>query len=192
MELEELKKSWNALDKHLEDKIHIDEGEIARLIQCTTQNVQEINRFNSRLRFLSIAMILAAIILLELFNFKIDNFFKIISVAIIPALSWDWFVSQYLAKTHIDELTISTVILRFNKIHRWILMERMVGMLFLLGMLLFTSFHFHIWHTSIWIITAFIMLCGSGISFAMWMYKKNLCHLHQIKKNLADLKELKK
>ena len=191
MELEELKKSWNALDKHLEDKIQLNEKAVARLIQHTTQNVQAISRFNTRLRIFSISLILAAIILLEMLDLKIDIYFKIILVAIIPALSWDWFVSQYMAKTHIDVLPISTVILRFNKIHRWITMERFVGLLFLLAMLLFTSIHFHIWNANIWIISSFIVLCVLSFSLALWIYKKNLLHLHQIKKNLAELKELK-
>lgn len=191
MELEELKKSWLTLDKHLEDKVIINEEAISRLIQHTNQNVKAINRFSSQLRILSLCLLGLTLVLFNVHNYELDIYFRIILLALMPALAWDWFVSNYLAKTKTDELPISSVIFRFNKIHRWILLERLIGLVFLLTMAVFMFFHFQLQHSPAPIILIFIFLCIAGICFVLWMYKKTFLHLRTIKKNLAELKELK-
>ena len=49
MELEELKKSWNALDEHLKDKELIKEDELERLIGHADKGIHAIARLNIRL-----------------------------------------------------------------------------------------------------------------------------------------------
>ena len=39
MELDELKKSWNALDEHLKDKKLVKDEEISQLINHATKNI---------------------------------------------------------------------------------------------------------------------------------------------------------
>ena len=49
MELEELKKSWNALDEHLKDKELIKEEELGKLIGHADKGIHAIARLNIKL-----------------------------------------------------------------------------------------------------------------------------------------------
>ena len=51
MELDDLKKSWNALDEHLKNKEFIEEKEIAQLLGRARNKMNSIDRFNRKLRF---------------------------------------------------------------------------------------------------------------------------------------------
>ena len=44
MELDELKKSWNALDEHLKDKKLVKDEDISQLINHATKNINAISR----------------------------------------------------------------------------------------------------------------------------------------------------
>ena len=68
MELDELKKSWNALDEHLKDKKLVKDEEISQLINHATKNINEMSRLNKRLRIISLT-----IIALLLFTFIYDD-----------------------------------------------------------------------------------------------------------------------
>ena len=57
MELDELKKSWNALDEHLKDKKLVKDEEISQLINHATKNINEMSRLNKRLRIISLTII---------------------------------------------------------------------------------------------------------------------------------------
>lgn len=50
MELDDLKKSWNALDEHLKGKEFIKEEEMKQLLGRTRNNINSIERFNRKLR----------------------------------------------------------------------------------------------------------------------------------------------
>ena len=141
MELDELKKSWNALDEHLKDKKLVKDEEISQLINHATKNINEMSRLNKRLRIISLT-----IIALLLFTFIYDGvfpdiYYQIILIALVPALGWDLFSSRYLSNTSIDELPLVTVISRFNRIHRWVIRERMIGIGFILFMAVFFFFY---------------------------------------------------
>lgn len=191
MELDELKKSWNQLDRHLQDKLVINEAELSRLIQHTNQNVRAISRFNNQLRIVALVLICIAIAVFLTSDSGTDLYFTIVLLAAVPAIGWDLFAARYLSATRIDELPISTVILRFNKLHRWILRERIIGLLFLTAMIFTLFFHFRLWEGGPWLIALFAVLCLSSVGIILWIYRKNLRMLHYIKKNLSELKELK-
>lgn len=57
MELDELKKSWNALDEHLKDKKLVKDEDISQLINHATKNINAISRLNKRLRIISLTII---------------------------------------------------------------------------------------------------------------------------------------
>ena len=58
MELEELKKSWNALDEHLKDKELIKEDELERLIGHAHKGIPAIARLNSRLILIALPILI--------------------------------------------------------------------------------------------------------------------------------------
>ena len=55
MELEELKKSWNALDEHLKDKELIKEEELGKLIGHADKGIHAIARLNIKLILISLS-----------------------------------------------------------------------------------------------------------------------------------------
>lgn len=57
MELEELKKSWNALDEHLKDKELIKEEELGKLIGHADKGIHAIARLNIKLILISLPVL---------------------------------------------------------------------------------------------------------------------------------------
>ena len=131
MELDELKKSWNALDEHLKDKKLVKDEDISQLINHATKNINAISRLNKRLRIISLTIIALFILALLYDGVFPDIYYQIILIALIPALGWDIFSSRYLSNTKIDEQPLVTVISRFNRMHRWVIRERIIGIGFI-------------------------------------------------------------
>lgn len=192
MELNELKKSWNALDEHLKDRTLVNDEDISRLINHTRKNINDISSLNRRLRIISL-VIIAFLIFTFIYDGEFpDIYYQIILVVLIPALGWDIFSSRYLSDTKIDELPLIAVISRFNRIHRWVIRERIIGIGFILFMAIFFFFYREVWQHGVEMIILFCVTWTIGIVFPLWIYRKNLGRLREIKKNLNELKELKK
>lgn len=190
MELDELKKSWNALDEHLKDKNIVKEEDLANLINHAKKNVTELSRFNERLRI--IAFVIIALIMLRFIYAGIfpDVYYQIALAALIPATGWDIFSSRFLSRTKIDEMPLITVISRFNRVHRWIIRERLVTILFMLFMAGFFFVHRQVWQLGTEMVVLFFAIWTTGFAIPLWVYRKNLGRLQTIKKNLDELKEL--
>ena len=62
MELEELKKSWNALDEHLKDKEFIKEEELEKLIRHADKGIHAIARLNIKLILISLPILILSLI----------------------------------------------------------------------------------------------------------------------------------
>lgn len=191
MELDELKKSWNALDEHLKDKKLVKDEEISMLINHATNNINAISRLNKRLRIVSLAIIAMFIIALIYDGVFPDIYYQIILIALIPALAWDVFSARYLSNTKIDELPLINVISRFNRIHCWVIRERIICIGFILFMATFFFFHRQIWQYGTGMILFFFIIWTIGIAIPLWIYRKNIGRLREIKKNLGELKEIK-
>ena len=191
MEVEELKKSWNALDEHLKDKKIVKDEDISRLINHATKNIDAMSRLNKRLRIIALIIFVFLIFTFIYDGVFPDIYYQIILIALIPAFGWDIFGSRYLSDTNIDELPLVTVISRFNRIHRWMIRERIIGIGFILFMAVLFFFTRQVWQHGTGMIIFFFIVWAIGIAFPLWIYRKNLGRLHEIKKNLNELKELK-
>ena len=88
MELEELKKSWNALDEHLKDKELIKEEELGKLIGHADKGIHAIARLNIKLILISLP-VLVLFLLEVLLHGRLNPIYIIIIFAWIPALCWD-------------------------------------------------------------------------------------------------------
>lgn len=133
MELDDLKKSWNALDEHLKSKEFIEEKEIAQLLGRARNKMNSIDRFNRKLRFASIGILTLAVLFWICADTLTDLFYWITLSLCIPALCWDLYSAHYLSRTRIDEMPLVTVISRINRYHRWMVREWIIGILYLLG-----------------------------------------------------------
>ena len=163
MELEELKKSWNALDEHLKDKELIKEEELGKLIGHADKGIHAIARLNIKLILISLPVLV--LFLLEVL------------------------VHGRLNPTKVDEMPLIEVISRVNRIHRWMIRERLIATAFLLILAVLSFIYWQIWQYGIAIILFFILLWGAGLGLILWIYRKKfLNRIQEIKKNLDELK----
>ena len=125
MELEELKKSWNALDEHLKDKELIKEEELGKLIGHADKGIHAIARLNIKLILISLP-VLVLFLLEVLLHGRLNPIYIIIILSWIPALYWDITTTRFLQQTKVDEMPLIEVISRVNRIHRWMIRERLI------------------------------------------------------------------
>ena len=190
MELEELKKSWNALDEHLKDKELIKEDELERLIGHADKGIHAIARLNIRLILISLPILILFLTEVILHN-RLNPIYIIILLAWIPALCWDIATTRFLQRTQIDEMPLVEVIARVNRIHHWTIRERLIATAFLLILAILSFVYWQIWQYGIGMILFFILLWGGGLILILWIYRKKfLNRIHEIKKNLSELNEL--
>ena len=169
MELEELKKSWNALDEHLKDKELIKEDELERLIGHADKGIHAIARLNIRLILISLPILILFLTEVILHN-RLNPIYIIILLAWIPALCWDIATTRFLQRT---------------------IRERLIATAFLLILAILSFVYWQIWQYGIGMILFFILLWGGGLILILWIYRKKfLNRIHEIKKNLSELNEL--
>lgn len=190
MELEELKKSWNALDEHLKDKELIKEEELSKLIAHADKGIHAIARLNIKLILISLPVLI--LFLTEAFmHHRLNPIYMFIILAWIPALCWDIATTRFLQQTKIDEMPLIEVISRINRIHRWTIRERLIATAFLLILAILSFIYWQIWQYGIWMILFFVLMWGGSLGLVLWIYRKKfLNRIQEIKKNLGELKEL--
>lgn len=108
MELEELKKSWNALDEHLKDKKFIKEEELEKLIRHADKGIHAIASLNIKLILISLPILILFLAEVLLHN-RLNPIYIIIIFAWIPALCWDIVTTRFLQRTQIDEMPLVEV-----------------------------------------------------------------------------------
>lgn len=190
MELEELKKSWNALDEHLKDKEFIKEEELTKLIGHADKGIHAIARLNVKLILISLPVLVLFLIEVLLFD-RLNLVYTIILFSWIPALCWDIITTRYLQRTHIDEMPLVEVISRVNRIHRWTIRERLFAIFYLLILAGISFIYWQVWQYGIGMILFFLLLWGGGLGLILWIYRKKfLNRILEIKKNLGELNEL--
>ena len=144
MELEELKKSWNALDEHLKDKELIKEEELGKLIGHADKGIHAIARLNIKLILISLP-VLVLFLLEVLLHGRLNPIYIIIILSWIPALYWDITTTRFLQQTKVDEMPLIEVISRVNRIHRWMIRERLIATAFLLILAVLSFIYWQIW-----------------------------------------------
>lgn len=190
MELEELKKSWNALDEHLKDKELIKEDELKKLIGHADKGIHAIASLNMKLILISLP-ILFLFLMEVLLHSRLNSIYFIIILAWIPALCWDIVTTRFLQRTQIDVMPLVEVISRVNRIHRWTIRERLIATTFLLILAILSFIYWQIWQYGVGMILFFLLLWGGGLGLILWIYRKKfLNRIHEIKKNLSELNEL--
>ena len=196
MELDDLKKTWNVLDKQLQTKEIVTDEE---LLQVTKQKKDitkgTLNALikNSRNILLTTIFLMLFIVFVKMYDgiFLSEPYFWTLVALLPPALAWSIYTLRYLAKTRIDEMPLATVIERVNKYNYWMSMERILGaiILFAFALIFIISTNLlkdnltdQIIIFSIWIL---------GFVFYFWFINKyTFKRLKEIRKNLNELKEL--
>lgn len=189
MELDDLKKSWNAFDEHLKSRELIKDEEITGLIARARSRITNVSRFNRKLRCISLA-VLGVIAALSIYSGKLpDIYLLLLFILCIPGIGWDFYTARYLDNTNIEEMPLVTVIARINRYHRWLIREQIGGILFII--MIATAFFLqkHIWH-SLTGTLVYLVIWGIALGLIIWVYRSHIGRIKEIKKNLAELKEL--
>lgn len=191
MELEDLKKSWNALDEQLKSQKFVKDEDICRLIQNTGKNISAIGQMNRRALAIAIPLLLLSTIGYFREGLFYDPFYIMVFILALPALCWDLFCLHYLKKTNIEEMPLVKVIARLNRFHSWMIGERVAGIAFVLILAAVFFYDRHVWQASTGVIIFFFVFWGLCFGFILWIYqKKIMTRIKDIKKNLSELKEL--
>ncbi|GEM_PF-4282038 len=191
MDLDELKKSWHKLDKHLENREIIREEEIRRLMSQTSGKIRAFEVLSRRM------IVFAAILLLlvtgGLFHIgSVNNLpYIIVMIIAVPAIGWDLFTLRYLRRTRIEEMTLVEVITRVNRLHTWAIREQIAIIPLILCVAMGQFISTHVWEQSIGMILLFVAIWTLAILFAFWIQRKFLVRrIREIRKNLDEIREI--
>ena len=184
MELDELKKSWNALNEQLQKEPIADEQQITELIAGYKANTRKslgrlvvIQRFSIGMGAVGLAALLLIWLLLPTFGFneqlqgKIVALLGFIAISILIGMWWDWKTYRWNKDTRIDEMGVAEVSRRMTTFRQWTRYEVM-GISSVQALL----------------ITLFVVFDALIIYI---LYKKVIYkHLDNIKKNIEELKDI--
>lgn len=206
MELDELKKSWNALDKHLQKSPVTDAGQLAELITTYRTRASKSLKSISNLQRASIATgVVVALLLMSIIAFaglqEIENpqvrikvlvFTAFIAITIIGGLWWDIKVYQWIKNIHVDEMPVVEVSRRITTFKRWTKHEVVA---ICIWAVLFNGLYY--WLMNFYnapallqaLIIMLFIVCDTLIIYLL--YKKVLYkHLDNINKNIEELKDI--
>ena len=205
MELDELKKSWNALDAQLQKEPIADEKQIKELIASYKTNTRRslgrlviLQRFSLGVGAVGLAIILLIWLLLPTFGFnehlqtKTALFLAFITATILGGMWWDWKTYRWNKDTRIDEMGVAEVSRRMTTFRQWTRYEVM-GIsiwIILFNILNYWVMEYHLAPASVQalLITLFVVFDALIIYI---LYKKVIYkHLDNIKKNIEELKDI--
>ena len=205
MELDELKKSWNALDAQLQKEPIADEKQIKELIANYKTNTRHslgrlviLQRFSLGTGAVGLAVILLVWFLLPTFGFnehlqnKIILFLIFITVTILSGMWWDWKTYLWNKNTHTDEMSVAEVSRRMTRFRNWTRYEIWAVAAWTV---IFTILFFWImdYYTLPLMVQAVLLGCYIILDALLiyFIYKKVVYkHLDSIKKNIEELKDI--
>jgi len=205
MELDDLKKSWNALDERLQKDKLIDENELTSLISKyrsgTSNSIRKITgwqRFSIAVGIIAIAIVVLLLCILP--SILSDNDTKkqstilclFFGLTLIAGIGWDFKTYLWSKNTKLDEMPILVVAERMNKFSRWMKYEVVAISIWAVS---FTGLYYwimelynHSFTFQIMIISLLVMM---DVIIIYFVYKKLIYnHLDAIKRNIDELKGL--
>ncbi|WP_455608371.1 hypothetical protein [Bacteroides rodentium] len=205
MELDELKKSWNALNEQLQKEPIADEKQIKEQIAGYKANTSkslgrlvDIQRFSIGIGTICLATLLLIWLLMPNFGFneqqqeKIVPFLGFIAISILAGMWWDWKTYRWNKNTHIEEMSVAEVSRRMTTFRQWTRYEVM-GIsiwIILFNILNYWVMEYHLMSVDVQaiLITLFVVFDALIIYI---LYKKVIYkHLDNIKKNIEELKDI--
>lgn len=205
MELDELKKSWNALDEQLKKEPIADEKQIAGMIaEYKTNTRKSIGRLTDWQR-LSIGIGVVGLVLLlviwllpSVFLIKDDwqpkanTLILFVGVSILIGIWWDHKNYQWIKNTKIDEMPVALVSKRMASFRRWTKYEVIAISLWVIIFNVLNYWAMGYYKASFGvqaILIAFFILCDAAIIYVL--YKKVAYKfLNAIKKNIDELEDI--
>lgn len=205
MELDELKKSWNALDAQLQKEPIADERQIKELIanyktsaRHSLGRLVSLQRFSLGIGAVVLALLLSVWFLLPTFGFnehlqeKIAIFMAFITVTILGGMWWDRKTYLWIKSIRVDEMSTAEVSRRTATFRNWTRYEiRAVAV----WAVLFTALFYWVmdYHTLPLFVQAILLgACACwDVVLIYFLYKKVVYkQLDNIKKNIEELEDI--
>ncbi len=205
MELDELKKSWNALDRNLPPNPVASDEEITRLIAHhkgnTSKSLGRIKKLQ-RLSILTGVVVLASLALAVLLlpqltageglQEKLSAFIAFIAVSLIAGVVWDWKTYRWSQAIHIDEMTVAEVTRRMTVLRRWTAYEMVAICAWLILFNVFNYWLMDYHHAPVarqLALIAFFLLFDAAVIYVVYK-RKMYRHLNNIRKHIEELKDI--
>lgn len=205
MELDELKKSWNTLDKQLQKEPIANEEQIAKLIADYKTNTHKsqgrlvvIQRFSIGIGTIGLILLLLIKLLMPYLEFsahiqsKMAVFLAFIAISIVVGMWWDWKTYRWNKNTRIDEMSVSEVSCRMTTLRQWTKYEVIAISIWivLFNILNYWVMGYHLEPAKLQaILITFFVSFDALIIYIL--YKKIIYrHLNNIKKNIEELKDI--
>lgn len=198
MELDELKKSWEILDSRLKKSELMDENTLGKLISERTKQTR--NSMNKMLLFGKVTLIIGffAIIGLGYYLLTANHSNKeyclwlFIWIMLCIGMVWDSLGYMYLRSIDIERMPLVTVIKKMTAYNRNFIIECFVAAFFFLSAFLVQAICIHLMTLNLVSILIFSVIWIVGCIAAIWIIKRMFYdRLKNIKRNLAELRELK-
>lgn len=205
MELDELKKSWNALDAQLQKEPIADEKQIKELIASYKTNTRRslgrlviLQRFSLGVGAVGLAIILLIWLLLPTFGFnehlqtKTALFLAFITATILGGMWWDWKTYLWNRNTRVDKMSVAEVSRRMTTFRCWTRYEVWAVAIWAV---IFTALFYWVmdYYTMPLIAQAILLGCCIiwDVILIYFIYKKVIYkHLDSIKKNIEELEDI--
>lgn len=205
MELDELKKSWNALDEQLQKEPIADEKQITELIEGYKTNTRKslgritvLQRFSIGIGAVGLAILVLVWLLIPSFGFnehfqgKIVVFLAFLAASILIGMWWDWKTYRWNKATRLDEMSVAEVSRRMTILRQWTKYE-VAGIS--IWIIIFNALNYWVMEYYLAsagmqaiLITLFVVF---DILIIYILYKKVIYkHLDNIKKNIEELKDI--
>lgn len=205
MELDELKKSWNALNEQLQKEPIADEKQITELIAGYKTNTRKslkriaiLQRFSIGIGAIGLAVLLLIWLLLPTWGFnehiqnKIVALLGFIAVSILAGMWWDWKTYRWSKATRIDEMSVAEVSRRMTVFRQWTKYEVIAISIWvvLFNALNYWVMEYHLASAGTQaVLIAFFVVIDALIIYIL--YKKVVYkYLNDIKKNIEELKDI--
>lgn len=198
MELDELKKSWEVLDNRLKNKELIDEKELSKLIaERTKQTRTSMSKMLFYAKMTLLVGFLSAIglgyyLVIATSQSKEYYLWLYIWIMLCLGMTWDSIGYMYLKSIDIERMPLVTVVKKITAYHRNFIIECYVAAIFFLSAILMQAFCIQLFTMNLISIVLFSVVWIIGCIAAIWIIKKLFYNkLKNIKRNLAELRELK-
>ncbi len=205
MELDELKKSWSALNEHLEKEPIANEEQVKKLIATYKTNAHKSlsqltgwQRFSIGIGIVGISIILIIGLLPSLLHIseeikqKVETLIIFVGVSLLAGMWWDYKNYCWIRDTKIDEMSVAIVSKRMACFRQWMKYEVIAISAWILVFNILYYFTMEFYNKSLGaqalLIVTFIL---SDVIIIYLLYKKVAYkHLDSIKKNIDDLKDI--